>query len=443
MKVCILAGGSGTRLWPYSRTNYPKQFLKLVDDQSFLQKTVERAYGLTEDVYIVTHPDAYHMIVQQVPELSENILLEPAPKNTAPAIAFAMEELLKQGVDPKEPLFICPADHLIAPQERFCQIVKEAESRAVEGKIVTFGIRPTRPETGYGYIEAKTARFIEKPDFEAAKKYVASGGYYWNSGMFLFTIETMQEELKRHAPNLEEPISIDYAVMEKSDRIVMVPMDVTWSDVGSWENIYALLDKDAQNNAIRGEVIAHETTNSLILAQKRLVATIGLDEMLIIETDDVVLVAPMNESQKVKEIVKQIKDRSEAKEHLTVMRPWGSFTVLEEGNRFKMKRIAVNPLQKLSLQMHYHRSEHWVVVSGTAKVTIQDKEIIVHEGESIFVPKSAVHRVENPGKVPLEIIEVQVGEYLGEDDIVRFEDVYGRLKDEELFKVSLTDLAHK
>ncbi|MCH9608542.1 MAG: Mannose-1-phosphate guanylyltransferase 1 [Chlamydiales bacterium] len=388
-------------------------------------------------MYIITHPDAYNIIVDQVPELKENILLEPAPKNTAPAVVFAMEELIKRGMDPKEPLFICPADHLIAPEDLFCDIVKEAIPQAEAGKIVTFGIRPTRAETGYGYIHGESAQFVEKPTLAKAQEYVASGKYFWNSGMFLFTIETMQKEFERLAPNLDEPISLDYAIMEKSDKVTMAPMNLNWSDVGSWENLYELLDKDERGNVIKGEVVTHETTDSLIFAEKRLVTTIGLKDMLVVATDDALLVAPKSESQKVKEIVGQLKNRDETIEHLTVSRPWGSFTVLEEGTRFKMKRITVNPLQKLSLQMHYHRSEHWVVVSGTANVTIQGKESIVHEGESIFVPKSAIHRMENPGKVSLEIIEVQVGEYLGEDDIVRFEDVYGRLKDEASFRVLL------
>ncbi len=398
---------------------------------------------MTDDIYIVTHPNAYHVIAEQVPDFADNILLEPAPKNTAPAIAFAMTELLRRGADPKELLFVCPADHLIAPNKRFCEIINQAAAQALQGKIVTFGIRPTKPETGYGYIKADSAEFVEKPDLTTAQKYLASGDYYWNSGMFLFTIETMQKELALYAPNLDKPISIDYAVMEKSKCVVVVPMDLTWSDVGSWENIYELLEKDEQKNVIRGEVVTYETKNSLIFAEKRLVTTIGLDEMIVIETGDVVLVASKKESQKVKEIVSQIKGRTEAIEHVTVSRPWGSFTVLEEGVRFKMKRLSIKPLQKLSLQMHYHRSEHWVVVSGTAKVTIQDEEKVVHEGESIFVPKSAIHRVENPGKVSLEIIEVQVGEYLGEDDIVRFEDVYGRLKDEESFKLLLSKAASR
>ncbi len=446
MKCLILAGGSGTRLWPWSRSKYPKQFLSVIGGTSFFQRTLKRALLFTkaEEIFVITHADFFHTIAAQAAEIDtkivDNILLEPAPKNTAPAIAFAMEAMKKRGVKPNETLFVCPADHMIAPEEKFADYVKQADVLAKQGKLVTFGIRPSKPETGYGYIKAdgnEVKEFVEKPDLQTAQAYVLSGDYFWNSGMFLFSINTMEKELKKHCPDLSEPISIDYAVMEKSDCVAMLPLDLAWSDVGSWENIYELLDKDENHNVTRGNVMAFDTKNSLILAQKRLVSTIGLDDMLVVETDDVVLVAPKSESQRVKDIVGQLRDlgKEEVDEHLTVNRPWGSFTVLEEEPRFKIKRITVNPLATLSLQMHYHRSEHWVIVSGTAKVTIQDKEKVVHEGESIFVPKSAIHRVENPGKVPLEIIEVQVGEYLGEDDIIRFEDVYGRLKEDESFRI--------
>ncbi|NGX54382.1 MAG: hypothetical protein K1000chlam4_01108, partial [Chlamydiae bacterium] len=298
-----------------------------------------------------------------------------------------------------------------------------------------------------GYIKAsgnKVEKFVEKPDLETAKRYLEEGDYFWNSGIFAFTLGTIQKQFQSHCsalakesyqelleeyPSLSK-ISIDYAVMEKTQEAAMVPLELSWSDIGSWESVYHHLDHDENRNAVLGEVVAHETTDSLILAEKRMIATIGMKDVLVVESDDVVLVAKKSDSEKVKQVVEELKERKrkEVDEHLTAHRPWGSYTVLEEGERYKIKRLHIKPLQKLSLQLHYHRSDHWVVVSGTAKVTLGEEEKIVHEGESIFVPKSSVHKVENPGKVPLEMIEVQVGEYLGEDDIVRYEDIYGRLK---------------
>jgi len=480
MKVVILAGGSGTRLFPMSRRKYPKQFLKFADKNSLFQKTVERSLltANMEDLIIITNRDYQFHIKDQILELFPsaatkhhlpfNLILEPIGRNTAPAIALAAKfalEMLKIHED--EVLFVVPSDHFISPKERFAEYVKKAESIAKEGYIVTFGMRPTKPETGYGYIEADTAlplsavdyvcyrvkQFHEKPDLETAEKYLAKGNYYWNSGMFAFTIKTIFEELEKHEPEIYEKIenktfdeilenfksmpdiSIDYAVMEKTDKAVVLPIDITWSDVGSWDAFYEVMKKDGNGNVKLGNVIDIDTKDSLVVANKRVVSTVGVEDLMIVETDDVLLVARKGEGQKVKEVVKKLKENSELKYladfHTKVYRPWGSYTELERGDRFRIKRITVKPGEALSLQRHYHRSEHWVVVKGTALVVLEDdngelREIYVHENESIFVPKTKKHRIVNPGKIPLEIIEVQVGEYVEEDDIERFEDKYDR-----------------
>lgn len=460
MKALILAGGGGTRLWPLSRENYPKQFLRLNGDKSLLRQTIDRVLNAVspDDVIILTNGKYLFYVKAEAPEIN-NIVLEPASRNTAPAVALGIKYCMeKLGCKESEAIFLSPSDHIIKPFEAFGDYMRRAEQISEEGFIVTFGIKPNKPETGYGYIKTsmpqsavsgqqylKVERFTEKPDLEAAKRFVNEGVYYWNSGMFAFKIKTMLDELNNHAAGIRSrldadyesamagfedmpDISIDYAVMEKSQNIALLPMELYWSDIGSWDSLYDVLDKDDKGNVSQGNVLSIDTKRTMIMGNKRLIAAIGLEDIIIVETDDAVLIAKRDESQKVKDIVSGLKRNNckEAVEHITTYRPWGSYTVLEEGPRYKIKRIVVNPLEKLSLQMHYHRSEHWVVIKGAAKVYIDGKEIFIHENESAYVPKSTHHRLENPGKVPLEIIEVQNGEYVGEDDIVRMEDVYGR-----------------
>lgn len=459
MKLIILAGGGGTRLFPLSRTCLPKQFLKLGNSDSLLTQTVKRFLPLLKpaDIIVVTNKEYTHHVKTELATCGAggaHILLEPVARNTAPAIALATRFCQdKLGTSGEEVLFVTPADHIVHPVDSFIKNVRQAVEFAEQNQVVTFGIKPDKPETGYGYIQAgdslgsgyKVESFQEKPDKDTAEQYLTAGNYYWNSGMFAFTAGCIMEEFRAHMPEIYQlasaplaevidkfeampNISIDYAVAEKSDRVVMAPLTAYWNDIGSWDAIYDVLDKDHSGNALKGDCLPIDCSNTLMLGRNRLIAGIGLEDVLVVETDDVIVVAKRGESQKVKDVVNELKARGrrEVDEHTTMYRPWGSYTVLNEGPGYKMKKIVVTPGERLSLQLHYHRSEHWIVIGGTAKVTIGDQDKMVHVNESVYIPPSTKHRLENPGKLPLEIIEVQNGSYLEEDDIVRFDDEYGR-----------------
>lgn len=463
----IMAGGSGSRLWPLSRQMFPKQFLTLHGDSSMLQATAERLSGFEHEPVMVICNEEHRFSVAEQFRLNNipnsGIILEPVGRNTAPAIALAALKAISNGQDPL--LLVLAADHVIKDSSVFVESVESATVHAEAGKLVTFGIVPTAPETGYGYIKRGSAqkssgyavsKFVEKPDQNTAETYLSSGDFYWNSGMFLFKASRYLDELRTHRPDILSACeaamsssqndldfirvdkiafeacpddSVDYAVMEKTADAVVVPMDCGWSDVGSWSALWEVTDKDKSGNAFKGDVMAIETTNSFIYAQDKLVATVGLEDIAIVETKDAILVSKLSEVQKVKKIVEQLKadERSEFKHHREVYRPWGAYDSIDNGERFQVKRITVNPGAKLSVQMHHHRAEHWIVVTGTAKVTNGDKELLLTENQSTYIPVGVIHALENPGKVPLELIEVQSGSYLGEDDIVRFEDKYGRI----------------
>lgn len=463
----ILSGGAGTRLWPVSRELHPKPFMRLADGQSLLQKAFLRAAGLpgVEQVLTVTNRELYFKTEDEYREVdaavSTSFILEPFGRNTAPAIAAAaLHVMAAHGADAL--LLVLAADHLITRLDAFADAVSRAEELARAGHLVTFGIQPLSPETGYGYIEAegsRVLRFVEKPSRETAEGYVASGRYLWNSGMFCFSAATVLEEFERHAPDIlaavrdclalsrrsegeafsqveldgetfrkVPDISVDYALFEKSERVAVVGCDIGWSDVGSWNAVSDLAEADEFGNRVEGEALLYDSANCYVRSAERIVGAVGVRDLLIIDTPDALLVADKSRAQDVKQVVAQLKvDGHDAyKLHRTVHRPWGTYTVLEEGARFKIKRIEVNPGATLSLQMHYHRSEHWVVVSGMAKVANGDAVLFVNTNESTFIPAGHAHRLENPGKVPLVMIEVQSGEYLAEDDIVRLEDRYGR-----------------
>lgn len=465
----ILAGGSGSRLWPLSRQNLPKQFLTLDGDATMLQTTIDRLSPVIEagNVLIVTQEshakgEAYHSL------LAYQSLFEPVGRNTAPAIALAAARLMADGSDPI--MVVLPADHVIKDVVEFRTCLRRAIAAAENGKLVTFGIKPTRPDTGFGYIKTKpdsrilnpescildVARFTEKPDHATAEQFLAEGGYFWNSGMFVWRASVIMAEIELHLPDVYRvvqailaesaiagtfqqavekhfaampSISIDYGVLEKSARVSLIPCDFGWNDVGSWHAVHEISAKDADGNVLQGNVIAIGCKNSLIRAEKRLVAAIGIEDLCVIETTDAILISISDQTQRVREVVDALQERGATEHvcHIKVNRPWGSYTVLEEDPEgFKLKRIEVAPGARLSLQSHAHRSEHWVVVSGTATVTNGDEIITVQKNQSTYIPIGTKHRLENRGSVPLHIVEIQVGEYLGEDDIQRFEDNYGR-----------------
>ncbi|ACT12362.1 MULTISPECIES: mannose-1-phosphate guanylyltransferase/mannose-6-phosphate isomerase [Pectobacterium] len=454
----IMAGGSGSRLWPLSRTLYPKQFLSLISNLTMLQDTVMRLRDIEHQSPLFICNEAHRFIVaEQLRQKNikhSGIILEPVGRNTAPAIALAALQAIQNGDDPI--LLVLAADHAIQNEDAFTAAVSSAIAHASKGKLVTFGIVPDRPETGYGYIRRGSpvesaftvSSFVEKPDAASAQNYLDTGEYYWNSGMFMFKASRYLKELECHSPEIYQACSksieginkdldfirldskafhicpddsIDYAVMEKTSDAVVVPMDASWSDVGSWSALWDIAEKDKNGNAIRGDVLTEKTNSSYIYSQNKLVATVGIDNLIVVETKDAVLVASKDSVQDVKAIVEKLKrsDRCEYLQHREVFRPWGSHDQIAEGERYHVKRVVVKPGERTATQLHYHRAEHWVVVSGTAKVHKGDEVHLVSENESIYIPIGTSHAIENPGKVMLEIIEVRSGAYLGEDDVLR------------------------
>ena len=466
IKAVVLAGGSGSRLWPLSRQQLPKQFLKIEGDTSLLEATIQRLHPMVgaDDVWVVTGEahaagEAYSELVKY------NQILEPVGRNTAPAIALAAALLMEQtGDDPV--MVVLPADHIIKRPDAFRKHLAEAVEVAQSGRLVTFGIKPDRPDTGFGYIEVEgpeatvmpVKRFTEKPDTATAEVFFRQGNYFWNSGMFVWRASVILEEIRQWIPEIDgvlaemraawqggqswqevvrhgfarmPDISIDYGVLEHSSKVSLIPCDIDWSDVGSWDAVYEISPQDEQGNVLEGDVIAIDCKNSLLRSKDRLLAVVGIEDVIVVETADAILLARRGDSQRVREIVDRLKARGSREhiEHLTVRRPWGSYTVLEDNKSgYKMKRIEVTPGHSLSLQRHQHRSEHWVVVAGTATVTRNEETFTVSKNESTYIPIGVCHRLENRGRIPLQIVEVQVGEYLGEDDIERFDDSYGRME---------------
>lgn len=476
MHVVIIAGGSGSRLWPVSREAHPKPFIKMEDGLSLLQKTYLRcqAASQVQSVTTVINRDLFFRSEDDYRELAPeqplHYLLEPFGRNTAPAVASAAL-MLQQRYGNDALMLVLPADHLINNEDAFACAIKQAADAATQGRLVTFGVKPSRADTGFGYIETankivnvsdsvhEVKQFVEKPDQALAEQYLTGGYHLWNSGMFCFRVGTFLDELKEHAPSIYQGVadslaasshsegvghtvtrlcseqfanvedtSIDYALMEKSSRVSVVPCELGWSDIGSWQAMAELLEPDEQGNRVLGEVELEEVKNCYIRSQYRLTAAVGVEDLVVVDTPDALLITHKDSCQNVRKIAQRLKDKGSElhQHHLTAHRPWGTYTVLEEGKRFKIKRIEVKSGASLSLQRHHHRSEHWIVVSGTAKIVNGNQEMLLCTNESTYIPAGHLHRLENPGLIPLVMIEVQSGEYLGEDDIVRFEDSYGR-----------------
>ncbi|VUD56660.1 Alginate biosynthesis protein AlgA [Thalassocella blandensis] len=459
----ILSGGSGSRLWPKSRKAYPKQLHSLYGDRTMLQHTCERVSHLDAPV-VVCNEEQRFLVADQLLEAgiqNPTILLEPISRNTAPAIAVAALKVLKENSDAI--LVVLPADHKIGNEATFQQALDIAIAQATQNHIVTFGIKPTKPETGFGYIKAINAgengaaieKFVEKPNLTTAEQYLQSDEYFWNSGMFVFSAQSFIDQLKLYEPEIidncekslnqalndldfvrleknnfshNKSISIDYALMERTEKAWCVPLDCDWNDLGSWRSFWESSDKDAQGNAIFGDVLQQNCENSLVCADEKLIAVLGLENIAVIDTDDALLVLNLEQSEGVKTVVEQLEssNREEYSQHRKVYRPWGSYDSVDIGDRFKVKRLTVKPGASLSLQMHHHRAEHWIVVSGTALVQKEDEELMLTENQSVYIPLGQKHRLSNPGKLPLQLIEVQSGAYLGEDDIVRYEDDFRR-----------------